>query len=481
MQLKMRIPLLFTFVWITVSCFGQIEYLPSYEFRCQSQIDSFSIKYPACTSIGAVIVSDTVGDIIDVSPLKQIKKVREFWITKNPKLRKVELLNDVALDSIDNFYVSENDVLDTLIVLKHTKVMVYGLSIYNDKSLYIEGLHNIDSIYQLIIDLPQEGVSKIKGFDNLTKAGIFVLLSGSIHMEGFNKLKKVSNLGIAKNNLLKDLTQFSSLEEVGSLSLSQIKTRFNLNGLQNLKYLRSLFIGSIDTLENLKPIELIKQLSQVAIYNTAVNLHLKDLKHVNEINALGLYKIKGTIDFDSVTFDSIKQLVFIQNEGLTNCNFSMNSSAKKFTKLNFNNPSSSLFEYSEYNGNSLVLTKNPNLDYCNSKAICNLISAIPRNEIVIENNGSDCSELEAVEAKCIVNTEDEINASPFLYPNPTSDYIEFENKVHKLEVFTMGGLKIFTFFGVNDLNTTSWQRGTYVFKIYDETNKMIGSQVILKQ
>ncbi|MBK8848971.1 MAG: hypothetical protein IPN73_02315 [Saprospiraceae bacterium] len=477
----MRIAITFLLVSLTVFCFGQETYLLAYQFRCQSQIDSFSIKYPACTSIGVVIVKDTVGDIVDVSPLKQIKKVREFWIRKNPKLRKVELFNDVALDSIDNFYVSENDILDTLIVLKQTKVMMYGFEIYNDKSLYIEGLHNIDSIYQWSIDLPEDGNSKIKGFDNLRAGGYLASLSGSIHLEGFNKFKKISNLEINNSHLLQDLTTFRSLEDLNSLSLSNIKTRLNLNGLQNLKNLRSFLLSRIDTLENLKPIEQVRQLSRLTIDNTLVNIHLKELKHVNEINTLRLFKIKGNIDFDSVTFDSIKQLIFIQNDGLTNCNFSMNSAAEKFTKLNFTNTSGSLFDYSEYNGNSLVLSKNPNLDYCNSKAICNLISAIPRNEIVIESNGSDCSELEEVEAKCIVNTDDEINNSLFLYPNPTSEYLVFENKVPKLEVFTIGGLKIFTFLGVNDLNTTSWQRGAYILKFYDETNNMFGSQLILKQ
>lgn len=477
----MRIVIVLILISTSFFCFGQETHLAGYIFKSQDQIDSFSIKYPACTSIGAVIVQDTVGDIVDVSPLKQIKKVREVWIRKNPKLRKVELFNDVALDSIDIFYVSENDVLDTLIVLKQTKLVVNGIEIYNEKPLYIEGLYHIDSIFQLKIELPQVGVSKIKGFDNLTKCGFITLLSGSIHIEGFNKFKKASNLSIGMNNLLKDLTQFSSLEEVGSLNLEQIKTKFNLNGLYNLKYLKSLFIGSIDTLENLKPIGQVIGLNRLTIHNTAVNLNLKELSHVNEISTLGLFKINGNIDFDSVTFDSIKQLVFIENEGLTNCDFAMQHLPKKYNKLNFNNSLSAMFVYSEYNENSLVLSKNPNLDYCNSKAICNLISAIPRNEIVIESNGSDCSELEEVEAKCIVNTDDEINNSLYLYPNPTSEYLVFENKVPKLEVFTIGGLKIFTFFGVNDLNTDIWQKGAYILKFYDETNNTFGSQVILKQ
>ena len=477
----MRIAIIFFLVSLTVFSFGQETHLSEYQFRSQSQIDSFSIKYPACTSIRVVIVNDTVGDIVDVSPLKQIKKVREFWIRKNPKLRKVELFNDVALDSIDNFYVSENDVLDTLIVLKQTKVMVYGFEIYNDKSLYIEGLHHIDSIYQWQITLPQEGVSKIKGFDNLRLGGFRAALSGSIHLEGFNKFKKVSNLVMSNNNLIKDLTQFSSLEEVTSLSLGNIKTNFKLIGVENLKTLRSLGLGNIETLENLKPIEQVRGLNRLFIFNTAINLHLKELKHVNEINTLDLFNINGTIDFDSVTFDSIKHLVFIENEGLKHCNFSINYLPQSFNKLNINQAGSPLYVYKVYNGNSLILAKNPNLDFCSSKAICNLISVIPRDEIAIENNGSGCSELEEVEAKCIVNTDEETKNPVFIYPNPTSEYIVFENRMPKLEVFNLSGLKLFTFLNVNDLNTSKWQEGTYVIKFYDETNKTIGSQLLLKQ
>ncbi|MBK8701877.1 MAG: T9SS type A sorting domain-containing protein [Saprospiraceae bacterium] len=476
----MRIAIVFILVSFTVFCFGQIDHLVRYDFRCQSQIDSFSIKYPVCNSIGVVVVSDTVGDIVDVSPLKQIKKVREFWIRKNPKLKSVELFNDVALDSIDNFYVSENDVLDTLIVLKQTKVMVYGFEIYNDKSLYIEGLHHIDSIYQWNITLPQEGVSKIKGFDNLRKGGFLASLSGSIHIEGFNKFKKISNLSISNNSLLADLTQFSSLEEVKSLSLANIKTNFKLNGLENLKTLRSLGLLDIDTLENLKPIGQVRGLNRLTIYNTAVNLHLKELGHVNEINTLGLFKINGAIVFDSVTFDSIKQLIFIENDGLKDCNFSMNYLPQSFNKLNLNYAGSPLYTYREYNGNSLVLAKNPNLDFCNSKAVCDLIASIPESNIAIEFNGENCSQLEAVVATCIVSSDEQKEQQLLWYPNPVTEQLSLGKKMSRVEVFDMTGRKIHTVSNTENLNTSSWLNGVYLIRVYDGENIFVQEQMIVK-
>ncbi|MBK8701875.1 MAG: T9SS type A sorting domain-containing protein [Saprospiraceae bacterium] len=449
-------------------------HLDIYNFQSQQQIDSFPILYPSCISINDITISDTAGNIVNVAPLRQIKKTNTVFILNNKLLKSVDFLNEV--DSIDAVLIEDN-AIDTLIFLKKVKSMS-ALSLNQESKMYISGLDSIDSLAQILIFLPKGDTSSVSGFNNLRVSSI-ISISGSVQLHAFNKLSKVRlGLSLSSTKVLRDLREFSALKKSPRLSVSSVESQsFSLDGLENMDELGTLGIGNIASFKNFTPLSKVAGLKSLTLFNMKADINLRQFNNPQSIESIMITDITGSVLFGGCILDSLKTLLLINNPGLANIDLFSTSVPAKYIKFK-PQMQQYLYRYNQYSNKSLILVNNANLYACSSQAICQMVTSLGENDVVIINNGLECNDVDEISSSCIVSLNETHLEEVSIYPNPVHDLVKIiwsnKNSGCTVNVFDQLGRKIHTGTLIDNsysFDVSQLVSGKYLVQLIDHQSK----------
>lgn len=165
-------------------------------FTRQSQVDSFSIRYPACTSLeGFLVIGQCPStDIKSLEGLSQLTSIgRFFHIFKN--------------DSLPDLYGLHNirSIGGDLII----GTMIYGAYCGNDSLSDLSGLDNLESVEGRLVILGNRKLERLHGLERLTGiAGAVSIQDNSIlnSLTGMDNIApgSITELYFVNNPLLSD-------------------------------------------------------------------------------------------------------------------------------------------------------------------------------------------------------------------------------------------------------------------------------------
>ncbi len=338
MIMSIRI-LLFILSTITLATWKSFAQCPTgfLEFTTQSEVDNFSVNFPDCENIqGNVVIKGS--DIIDLTPLSQIKKIEGYLeITSNP-LNSLHGLHNITHVE-DYLTVSGNPELTDLSGLASLEYVGNSFIIHNHANLsniqhlqnlsYIGGYFEMGNLSELtslqgleslgyigdnfiLNNLPK--LQSIGALLNLTEVGNYISISNNpllTSLAGLENLSKVGdNFYITLNNNLTSLQALSNLNDIGgTLSIEYNPALTNLNGLENLTTisgdLRIAFnsnLSSISSLSNVSQIDGSIWINNNSQLNSCTLNNICDFI-LNHDNAVNIYNNGGECaDYNAVIY-----------------------------------------------------------------------------------------------------------------------------------------------------------------------------------
>lgn len=292
-------------------------------FTTQTQIDSFQINYPGCTTIqGGIII--TGNDINNLEGLNVITSIDAYLTisgtTRLKNLMGMELLsyppiiftisdNDSLnslfglgpITSVNKLEIYNNPVLQSLSGLDSLKYVFYTLSIESNNSLVdLTGLDNLKSISHLGTGLyitNNQNLQNLTGLGNLTFIDNTFWLENNPSLENLSGLESIEgineNFNIINNSNLADLSGLNSLTSVGwSLEIKYNEKLKSLSGLNSLTSVGALLnIQNSDSLKNILALENLNSLSGLQIYDNNIIQSLAGIEGINS-NYLSYLNIK---------------------------------------------------------------------------------------------------------------------------------------------------------------------------------------------
>ncbi|MBK8700901.1 MAG: hypothetical protein IPN29_15705 [Saprospiraceae bacterium] len=178
----------------------------SLSFNTQAQIDSFPIKYPACSNLGPIGLSihETLsGDITSLVPFKQLKgkQKAEIFITGNINLTSMEGFNNI--DTLENSMLVKGNSIKDISALSKLRYCKWSLTFDEDSLTDLKGLENLTSAFQLSFLNRSERTISLKSLSSLRKLNNFFIV-GNYLFENIS-FKWVKDMRIRANNSLSSL------------------------------------------------------------------------------------------------------------------------------------------------------------------------------------------------------------------------------------------------------------------------------------
>jgi len=307
-------------------------------FNTQSQIDSFIINYPNCTTIqGDVEISG--NDITNLNGLSHL----HIW---------------GSLDIIDNIALTNLSGLEG-------KGFLGGLRIANNPVLKnLDGLKNLISIQGGVTISNNPSITNLNGLAKVQYVDKNITISHNdslINLSGLENIGKAAGLRIENNpslTSLKGLDNFQYINGYGVFMIANNPSLTDLTALNNCTYTGyTLLIDNNDALTSLSGLE---NITKVNMYLTiAGNASLVDLSALYNIATIGYLKV-----YDNASLQTLNGLDSIKN-------------------INF--------DISIYN--------NPCLATCHVKSICDYL-ANPNGVVEIHDNATGCNSQHEVEDRC---------------------------------------------------------------------------------
>lgn len=307
-------------------------------FNTQSQIDSFIINYPNCTTIqGDVEISG--NDITNLNGLSHLHIWGSLDIIDNIALTNLSGLEGKGF--LGGLKIVNNPVLKNLNGLKNLISIQGGVTIYNNPSITnLNGLAKVQYVDKNITIAHNDSLINLSGLENINKAP-------GLRIENNQSLTSI-----------KGLDNFQCINGYGVFMIANNPSLTDLSALNNCTYTGyTLLIDNNDALTSLSGLE---NLTKVNMYLTiANNASLVDLSALSNITTAGYLKI-----FDNASLQTLNGLDNIKH-------------------INFD----------------LSIYNNPCLSTCHVKSICDYL-ANPNGVIEIHNNAAGCNNLTQVEAAC---------------------------------------------------------------------------------
>ena len=336
----------------------------------QDDINSFVENYPNCKEIqGSLIISQDSEEPLSLSLLKNLTTINGncyIYFTNN-------LINLEGLENIESIsgrlWIYKNDLLE---------------DIQQFRSLTSVGIIDIG---------PNPKLIELSGFDELTHINEHLQITeGSIELiDGFNKLKYVGDyLYIDNNDSLRHISGFRELEVIdGNLTIESLDKLSNLSGFTSLHTIgENLNIFWSHGLESLSGLNCLRYVGGDINMNS--NIFLKNLDGLNGLNGQG-----------------IEELIIKSNLELR--------SLKGLGDSEFGN-----LQYLEIRWNTKMRS-------CATRGICDFILKNP-GVARIEFNEEGCNSEDEIREECEAKfwSNDEVNLSTLVFPNPASDYIHID-------------------------------------------------------
>lgn len=338
-------------------------------FTTQSQIDSFQVNYPGCSTVeGSVkIIGSDISNLDGLSVLDSVFgdfTVGYNWKGVNPDLITLEGLENLSFIGED-LVINNNDNLVSIQALSGLTNIGKSIKILcNHHLISLNGLEGIDSLYGYIEFQNNNDLSDLTGLDNLKyiEGGLLLFTNdGLINLEGLGNLKVVA----------------------GSIDITNHASLSSLTGMENLSSVESLFISSNDELTSLSGLESLDSIRQgLFIENNGMLSSLEGLTNLGYLNG-------GLIISNNNELTSLSGL-----EGITSVGGSLeierNYSLTSLAGLENISPASIY---------ALRITHNQNLSDCEIQNICDYI-ADPSGTISIYYNAAGCDNPHEIADNC---------------------------------------------------------------------------------
>jgi len=433
-----------TFFEVYTSCGLQLECLPGFIFRKQSEIDYFPVLFPNCREIyGDVIIRDTEGDTItSLEGLVQINRIYGTLEISGTSIKNISGFRNLEILE-GSFGVSSNDSLVNLNGLENLS-LVKGLSIHNNNYLIsLEGLQNIGRVNGFVYIAFNNRLPNFRGLENLEVVTGECQFGGLKSLEGLSRIDSINGLlSISSMNSISNLSGLESLHYIGGLSIQDNSKIISLEGLTVEEIGGYVFLRENPLLENLSGLEnvhTIKGSLQIEHNDTLVDLKkLSNLSSVGTIkinynkllqNLDGLQKlfaINGSLDVSSndmlTSLNGLENIVQINGE----IRLSYNDKLSDIQAIRNIDPASV-----KSSSNHIEISDNPELSECALQNICVLLDS-EMTKSHIYSNGPGCVSRAEILTNCIVSVANTSNGySILIYPNPATGNIYFKTSEEK--------------------------------------------------
>lgn len=411
-----------TFLLIfTNICLSQCPTDLSLSYATQYDIDTFKLKYPNCTNLISISLSNSTTDPIrnlsgfsnidslqfdlniynqtELASLEGLEKLRTIGSLQISNCNKLQNLS--GLDNLrqinGSLFISKINNLTSLSGLKSLESIIYDIDL-NDLSALndFQELHLLKNINNLRIR-NCSSLTELSGLENIENVKASLTITDCSNLTRLSKLEKIKYIGsnfIISNNIsLKEISGLNTLEYIGNNF--EIKSNVNLKNIQDFNSLIKIEFGGL-TISNNNVLETINGFNKLQISKNGIQVSDKSLitlkgfndlltagfnfenfKSLVEISGFENLKYASIINFKSN--DKLTTIPYFNNVDSVKGNISTNS-CPLITEMNgFNNI--------KYIGGDLILYNNNSL---RTIPIFNLLESVRNIEI------SDLPNLESI-------------------------------------------------------------------------------------
>jgi len=341
--------------------------------------------------------------------------------------------------------------------LKHihafTQLEKADIKIYeNENLLSVGGFNKIDTIYGDLYIAHNSSLKDISGFENLNYLGgdfNCQVNPSLITVNSFNKLTKVKDFVLHFNNSLQEISGFENLKSADHILIGDNLRLTSVSLFNNLSQITEFIrIQGNLSLENIPEFNNLCTLNYIDI-NSNLNLQkiegFKKLKNVNEIRIIlnnNLISIQGFNQLSSLP------ILNVENRNLRSLNAFNNLKAIDELSLTNNIHLRSIDNFSTIGTiNKLTLQYNIQMNECCLINCWLNEDIIDPLDMIVTNNGTDCSGMEVIKNTCEespCNKREESLSNLNVSYNLANDMVQFNFIIYEDQLIN------YSIFNIND-------------------------------
>lgn len=380
-------------------------------------------------------------NIIDITGIEAFKNLTELNIEHTTKLKNLPLSNNTKLKKIKGLYnqALENINIDNCVLLEDLDLF--------DTKINSVNLTNNTSLKKLVITGNYTSLDLSKNI-NLKEIRIGSDYLKSLNLNNCNLLAKIRIDG-------DDLTafNFSNLQGLRSITFATTKMSsidfssssvYNISFLYNALNLNSLVLP--DQNSNLKSVNIPSNVSSVDL-SKSLNLEYFSISN-NKI---------ASLDFSKNL--KLKTILISDSNLISDINVSQNTSLENLNVFRLPNLSRIYIKNGKQQNFGEGFLECPKLSY-----VCCDES---------ERAYFETKNIQTIVTDCLLSTQENTSLIDFkIYPNPSSDYLNFNQKVESIKIFDIQGkLVLYKKINSTNLNISELRNGVYVLEVFSENKK----------
>lgn len=381
------------------------------------------------------------NNIIDITGIEAFKNLSELNIEHTTKLKNLPLSNNIKLKKIKGLY---NQALESINI--DNSILLEELDLFDTKISSVN-LTNNPSLKKLVItgnynslDLSKNiNIEEIRiGSDNLIY----------LNLDNCNRLSKIR---IDGDNL--ETFNFSPLAGLQSIVFATTKMSsidFSSSPISDISFWYNA--------SNLSSLLLPAQNSNLKSVNIPSNVNFVDLSKSLNLENFSISNNKITsLDFSKNL--KLKTIIISSSNLISDINVSQNTNLEMFNVFRLPNLSSVYIKNGKQQTFGEGFLECPKLTY-----VC--CDESEKSYFINKN-------IQTVVTDCLLATQENNWLSDFkIYPNPVSDFLNFNQKVESVKLFDIQGKlildkKIYS----NSLDVSGFKNGVYILELFSGNKK----------
>lgn len=410
-------------------------YYASVSLTSQSDVDNFNTLYPACTSVGSLIIEG--NSIHDISNLSAITDATVLSI-KNTSL--TNLASMTALQAITDSLVLENNGSLTSIGLSNVDIL--GGLVIRD----MQALTSIDAFSSSLTAIANDviinnsAITSLSGLSSVVNIGGDLKVTNSaIVSPGMTSLRTAGYIWYDNNPDMIELG-LAFITKMNGLFLDQLPQITSLGSSEfglSTRSIATLWLGSMPQLNDISYIRQFNSVTNIILMYCDALSNIDDFENITNCpygifiyaNA-NLENISGLSGITTVEYDKIEisqnalltSLSGLENILLTDALWlSGNSSLENLNDLNPD------LQILNANGDDLQIIYNGNLSVCDVPAICNYLNSGNAVNPQIFGNTGNCNDVNSLSQACGSTTTCTQKVEITWNGNVSSDWTDPEN------------------------------------------------------
>lgn len=382
-------------------------YYASVTLSSQADLDNFSTNFPACTSVGSLIID---GSITNIDNLAGITDVGYFAV-KNTSLTSLNAMT--ALTSVSDSLVIENNNSLTSIGLSNLSTL--GGLVLRD----LPALTTLDAFNSSLTDISNDVIVQNAALTSLDGLSAVVNIGGDLKITNsavvspdMSALRTVGYMWFDNNNQMTDpglsfitkmdglflynLPQLTSLgisefglttRDIATLWLGNLPQLTDISFVQQFTSVANIILMDCDLLTNMDAFQNINS----AYYGIFIyaNDALQNISGLSGIETVEADKLEVSSNPNLTSLDGLQNILETDALWITD-NASLTSLSDLNTSLEIHN----------VNGDDLHIMYNSNLSLCDVPAICNYLNSGKAVNPQIAGNAGSCVDLSTVSQSC---------------------------------------------------------------------------------